>query len=328
MRKKLKTSLAHFIKISIAGCLIFWFIQSGLLDFKQLLNLLKLEFLIPCILLVGFNFICVSERWRYILLSQNIYISFNQALKLTLIGIFFNFAFPGGVGGDVAKGYYIAKNNPQAKLKSIITLGFDRLVGLYCMISMALLAACILPKDILTDNKISFILPLLLLAFTILTIGLILLFNNKSHLLHSFERWLHSSKRKYYFFNLYEHISDYKSVKAIFGRIIFLSLAAQLATIGFFLVAANGLGLESPPVYIFFFIVPVGFILTAIPISPGGIGVGQAAFYFLFNATIKDTKQLGPAIVTALQIITLLYGLIGAIFYIKQPHKGFNNDSI
>ncbi len=68
----------------------------------------------------------------------------------------------------------------------------------------------------------------------------------------------------------------------------------------------------------YFFVVPIGQMLTAIPISPAGVGVGQAAFYFLFNIYLGHQSQLGPTVMTVGQVMMFGFGIIGAYFYLRR----------
>ena len=72
------------------------------------------------------------------------------------------------------------------------------------------------------------------------------------------------------------------------------------------------------PLAVYFFLVPVGTVVTALPISPAGIGVGQAAFYFLFSHYLGRESSLGPTSVTAMQIMNFAWGLLGAALYLKR----------
>src|SRR5690606_37080300 len=70
-------------------------------------------------------------------------------------------------------------------------------------------------------------------------------------------------------------------------------------------------------------LVPIGLISTSLPISPGGIGVGQAVFLVLFKWVIGRDSALGPNLITAYQITQLLIGLAGVYFYLRmRKQKG------
>ena len=99
---------------------------------------------------------------------------------------------------------------------------------------------------------------------------------------------------------------------------IILTVAGQLFTIMFFGWALRSILGESIDWSTLFFIVPVGFMVMAIPLTPAGVGVGQAAFYFLFQNFSHVNTQSGPAVITAFQFMQFLWGLIGAYFYLTR----------
>jgi hypothetical protein len=66
----------------------------------------------------------------------------------------------------------------------------------------------------------------------------------------------------------------------------------------------------------------IGIIVQALPISPAGIGVGQAAFFFLFNLSLGKESQLGPTAITMIQIMQFMWGLVGAYFYLQRKKPG------
>ena len=71
-----------------------------------------------------------SERLRYILNDNKFIISFKQNFTLYLIGLFYNFFIPGGIGGDAYKSF-LMKQKFNWKLSRVVKLLLlDRLIGL------------------------------------------------------------------------------------------------------------------------------------------------------------------------------------------------------
>ena len=85
----------------------------------------------------------------------------------------------------------------------------------------------------------------------------------------------------------------------------------------FFAMVGQTLNVDIP-LQAYFFVVPVGLVAMAAPISPAGIGVGQAAFLALFNMYLGYNSTVGPTAATANQIIMLMWGLFGSIFYFRR----------
>ena len=108
-----------------------------------------------------------------------------------------------------------------------------------------------------------------------------------------------------------------------------LSLFSQTCAISimFLIGRYSTLGPEIP-FNTYFLVTPIGFMATAIPISPAGVGVGQAAFDFLFNLYLGYQSQIGALVITVYQLLTLLFGLVGAYFYLVKSKKKDSLDTM
>jgi uncharacterized membrane protein YbhN (UPF0104 family) len=87
------------------------------------------------------------------------------------------------------------------------------------------------------------------------------------------------------------------------------------------ILAGTVSGLNSMSWATYFLVAPLGFMATAIPISPAGVGVGQAAFYYLFNLYSGEKTDLGPTVITAYQVALFAFGVVGAVFYLQRKEK-------
>lgn len=318
MKKKVKSLLSGAFKLIFSATLIAWLIQSGKLEFAGLERIFSPKVLIICTIFLALNTLFASERWRLLLKSQNFHISTWGAFKLTLIGLFFNFAMPGGVGGDVVKAWYFYKENSKAKVTAVSSVLMDRLIGLYAMVFLALVALVldfpyIRSKDFLLNLII--ILALLWVGFSV---AFIILFSKK----------MRESKRLTKIFNmiplgekfekLFRSLNTYGDSSKIFWGGFCISLLSQFCAIGFLWVVANTLAEFPIDFQTIAFVAPLGFIATALPISPAGIGVGQAAFYFLFNFYSNTQTSIGSVSITAFQLAQFGISLFGAYLYITR----------
>ncbi|MGZ3743460.1 MAG: lysylphosphatidylglycerol synthase transmembrane domain-containing protein [Pseudobdellovibrionaceae bacterium] len=322
MQKKAKNILFQTLKIAFSVGLIYWLVQSGKLNFKALSNLLQPEYLIPGFLLTAGNMYLTSERWRLLLQTQSHHLSSWKTFKLTMIGIFFNFAVPGGVGGDIVKAFYFTKDYPESKMTAATSVLMDRVLGLYSMIVMAFLAMIFDWEHVQANSSLHFLWVGILTLLLIASLSFSLVFSQKIYDHGSFKRGLEKLPLHEKTIRIYESIHLYgRNYKNLIGSIS-ISLLAQSLSILFMILAgrASGLGAEMPW-STYFLVAPLGSMATAIPISPAGVGVGQAAFYFLFNLYIGYSTDLGPTVVTAYQVAQFLFGLLGAFFYLQRNEK-------
>ncbi len=322
MQKKVKNILIQTLKIGFSAGLIFWLIQSGKLNFKALASLLRPEYLIPGFLLIAGSMYLTSERWRILLQTQSHHLKSWKTFKLTMIGVFFNFAVPGGVGGDIVKAFYFTKDYPESKMAAATSVLMDRILGLYAMILMALLAMLFDWKHIQTNSSLHFLLIIVLTLFCGASVAFALVFSQKIYDRGSFKRRLEKLPLHNKTIRIYESIHLYgRSYKNLISSIS-ISLLAQSFSIVFMILAGHASGLGTEMQWSTYFLVaPLGFMATAIPISPAGVGIGQAAFYFLFNLYTGHATDLGPTVVTAYQVTQFLLGLLGAFFYMQRKEK-------
>jgi uncharacterized membrane protein YbhN (UPF0104 family) len=115
----------------------------------------------------------------------------------------------------------------------------------------------------------------------------------------------------------YEAVHAYgKSLKVVYWSIA-LSLLSQMAVVITHIFVGKVTGFIVPwEAYLF--VLPLGFMVTAIPISPAGVGVGQMAFYFLFNLYLGQKSQVGPTLVTIFQVLQFLLSIFGAFYFIRR----------
>ena len=78
-----------------------------------------------------------SWRWWVILRHHNLGIRLLVALRICLIGSFFNQLLPSSIGGDVARAWYVYKGGSSKKL-SLITVLSDRMYGMLALVCLAI----------------------------------------------------------------------------------------------------------------------------------------------------------------------------------------------
>ena len=91
---------------------------------------------ILALLLFGPAVPILAWRLQLLLDTQDISISYRDALLLTFAGNFFNFAMPGTTGGDIYKAYHIARRTHK-RTEGITVVILDRVIGLVSFLILA-----------------------------------------------------------------------------------------------------------------------------------------------------------------------------------------------
>ncbi len=336
MKSKLKNAFTNIFKAIIAIGLTVWLIQQGKFDLSALKQVLSFDFFILLLLIIGFNTALMVERWR-VLLATNFddknkttiasVPSRMQMLKLTLMGYFFNFAMPGGVGGDLIKGFYLAKQSTNRTF-AVISILVDRIIGLYCMLLAAVLVMILDIDHIMSITQ----LKLIFYTMSALTLGITVFFALAwSHRIQKYIQpilvKIHALPLGATLVKVYEAISSYRHHKRTIILAGVYSVIGQGASMLLFYFVGVKLGIDlNARAYVI--VPPIGFIVTALPLTPGGVGVGQTAFLYLFNLYKEGSGVIGTTAVTLMQLGALLYGLVGAYYFVlAKKHLNFHHDS-
>lgn len=259
-----------------------------------------------------------SVRWKlFIDLAQKV--SLPKVIQLSLVGNFFNYFIPGGVGGDIVKALELSKDNQTSKSQALSTVFSDRIFGLFAMITFTFIFLFIeyrIHEDqyifkFLLLNGVLFlgmVLSLLFLPIFFLKISSHLS-NKNSVILLKIEKLVSS---------LHFTFVTFKNFK-IQIKSFLLSFVGQFIVIYFMFEVTKALGAPQPSFFVFFALCCFSFVASAIPIFPAGIGVGQAAIYIMFSQISEELAKATITAITTVQIFNLFYALIGGALFSFMP---------
>ncbi|MBC7465721.1 MAG: flippase-like domain-containing protein [Bdellovibrio sp.] len=275
------------------------------------------------VLITGFGlillqFFLTAYRWK-LFVDTKAKISAFLAFKLTLIGQFFSFFIPGGVGGDIVKALELSKLKSLSRSDTLSTVLADRIFGLFAMV---LFSSLFLAIDFSLEHNngilkyLAFSTLLLLAMFVGLMFGRVVV-----QMIYNF----FGSKENKILLTLQKMVTSFDLTftsfrnKKLVSFTVLLSLVLQVISIYFMSLVVESLGVSIPSYLIFFSLCCFGFLASAIPITPAGIGVGQAAFYFLFAAFSEDLGKAAVTAISALQLFQFFYAIIGGIIFSASP---------
>jgi uncharacterized protein (TIRG00374 family) len=319
MKESIKSSVVNMAKYFISIGLIYWLIASGKLNFELLKAIAAPSIVVQIFILGALNIFLASYRWRLLLKDHVDTFPILKIFKLSCMGLFFNFAMPGGVGGDIVKGYHLVSENKSKTTKTIISVAMDRLIGLYCMILMGALAMLIDYDHVQGNTDLKLIFTSMISIWLVFTTFLLISFSNRlqkkiSLILNQLEKF----KIGQFLKKIYSAVFEYSKSKSAVIKAVLLTLLAQVLGILIFYVIGETLMPGQLPLSLYFIASPIGFIITALPITPGGVGLGQAAFYSLFNLYYDGAGVVGVTAVTSLQVIQFCFGLYGAYYFARH----------
>ena len=306
-------------KLALLVGLVAWLVHSGKLDFSKLSLLWGrpqwLAGLLLFFVLVHVPLSCL--RWRALLAAQGGRLPLGLALRQTWIGNFFNLALPGAVGGDVVKAFYLIRREGHPKLAVVQSLVMDRLLGLA---GFALLGLGFLP---LAWPQVQGVAALGWVALVTLLLGLGVLLAGLWTLaplqpgqdpVARLLAWLPLQRATH---KLYAATRTYSQHPRALLASLGYSLLLQFGVLCVFFGLLNLLGGEIE-FALLAVLLPLAMIFVALPLTPGGIGVGHAAFAAILAPA---GVALGADLFNLFVLVQMLAFLGGAGAYLsyRQP---------
>ncbi len=261
---------------------------------------------------MGFFFIallCGVTRWWRLLGLSGAGTRWADCFRLTFLGLFFNLVMPGLTGGDVVKAVLAVKENPKRRADALISVVVDRLFGLFTLVLLATVVLWIL-GDTFAELRV----PVSLLAVCMGAAALMYAHPALRRIVR-FEKLLGSLPFGEKLLELDRAVLRYAAHPVEVGFALILSLGNHFGAIAgvMALGAAFGVTAEAIGWLDWVAIVPVANMISSIPVAPGGWGVGEAAYAFLFGM-VGESPALGVAVSIGFRLCQLLLGLLGGLF--------------
>ncbi len=315
---KPKDIFLHILKIAAAVAIVWYMLSSGLLNINTIVQGARdnIGLIVLVFFVLLFAAVITFYRWKLLLEGQKIFLSMREVTSLGFIGLFFTTILPGGVGGDVIKSVYIAKKTKSQKTASVLTVILDRIIGLAALVMICTLGLFINIRSVARDpalRSLGLIIIAMLLALMIMTfLGLSRRVNRN----RVFNKIINKLPFSEMFNKVYQAFHAYRDEHKYLTYALLISFFNHALNITAFYLITRALGFNELSIYSYLFIVPIGMITTALPITPAGIGIGQAAFLKLFEWSLGARTTIGAEAITIWQAISIVIFMLGGYFYI------------
>ncbi len=281
----MKKAVITILQVLLAIGLIAWILKDEEKRQQTIsaLSQADVPWAIAGIALLIVAFVIMTLRWWLLVRVQEIEMTFRRAAVLTFIGHFFSQFLPGGTGGDLYRMYYaIRESKTGQKSAAFLSVLMDRFVGVASLILIASGIVLVRAEDILALDQQAqwvvggfFVLALGVFGF----LGISMLFAIMGWV-HKLPQWV-PLRSKFIDLSAAYHVygKNWKGTAASFftsigGHIVlFMAFhAAALAIIGPKIDPADPTAPPPPKIQDSFTVAPITNALTAIPLTPGGVG--------------------------------------------------------
>ena len=321
--------LGQVLKFGLAAAVVVYLIFHGDIAWDPLRAALgEWQYTLPAFSILALTPLGQFWRWQSLLRSGGLLLPHREVFSCLMVSKFFNMAFPGYVSGDILRGFYVfrraaedgdpgtetgaapVKAGPQTVVASIVV---DRAAGLLPLFVLSLAglmgaiwrplpARLVWSVGLVAGIGLAGMLSLFLFAFWFASPPAILVRLTRLVRCDQAISYLHEVTHVY--------VRNLKLIAHILG-ISFITQGAGLASFVLF-----GLALKVQiPLSAYLMLAPLGLMVTAIPVTPAGLGVGQVAFLSLFH--MAGSSQ-GANLYTLYAASYVLINLSGALLYLSS----------
>ena len=270
--------------------------------------------LAQCTVLVAISINYV--RWTVLVRALDLNFHVGDAFRLGSLGMALNQVSPGAVGGDLFKAVAIAHEQPGRRTEAVASVVIDRVVGVYAMLLVAssgyMLGAAGSGSSAVLQTMGRTILGLAVVGTT--GIGLLMMpaftgprvrgWASRAPVVgHTLERLIHAA-------------GAYGSRR----RYLFVAIALACVTHTLLVTAiwltGHGLPVKAPNLLTTCVIGPMFLAAGAIPVTPSGLGVAEAALGELYQA-VGLRQSDGYLVGLTYRVMTYVMASIGAFYYLN-----------
>ncbi len=284
------------------------------------------DFLLGALAIFIASIVLTLVRWYYLVLAQGLPFRMADAMRLGMVGIYFNTFLPGAVGGDIVKAAALAREQSRRTV-AVATVIMDRVIALWGLFwFVAGLGAIFWLTGLLEGPAAG---PS---KRTVIGAGLIVGVSLLVWLLMG----LLPSQRAERFAGRLSRLPRVGGTAAEFWRAVWMyrcrqgsvAVALLISWVSFagfvlaFYCCARALW-DNDPLHPLptlaqhFLIVPIGLLISAVPLFPGGAGIAELGFGYLYEWFGFDGAN-GVLGTLVQRVISWIVGLVGFGIYLRM----------
>lgn len=269
------------------------------------------------LVLAFFIFYCALSlcmvRWRFLLSSLGLIISFREVIYSYYSGLFLNLFFPSYIAGDIFRGFSLSYRHGSLK-KVASSILMDRFSGVTALILLA--STCFFfGTEILKDR---------IVIVTILTLGFLvgisfLIIFSKTLFLLLMNVFKDDSALKKKLVSFHGQLYFFRENPSVFIKALLLSFLSQFLLAWGFFIASLAFGSKINIIY-FLILVPIILAIASIPLTIAGAGTREACTVYFF-ALVGMNKSIGLGIAFLNLIFLVSAGILGGLIYVGVYHR-------
>jgi len=255
-----------------------------------------------------------SWKWRVLLRVKGKPVPYAQLFNLYFVGLFVNNFFPSTIGGDLFRSYEIGRVVGDRAL-AMASVFVERFTGMTALMAIALVAF-VSNLSTFRDPRFALALGAGLAVYVAVAAAVIL----PAPLAWGLRRFPDGLPGRVIgkLARVQSAIHDYAGQTRAIVTALALSLLFHLTAMAYIAIASRAFGVALPARTLLV-IVPVIMFISSLPITVGGLGLYEWAFFFTFGASGAGSSP-GLLVGLLIRANSLLFSLWGGVIYAVRGH--------
>lgn len=311
---KARRRLVFAAKLALASLLVAWVLRQVAWQEMAAALVGVRPWLLGAAVAVHLLFIALlSIRWWLLLRAAGVAMPLGEATKLNFLGLFFNAFLPGSVGGDVVKAWYASRRaGDDGMAPVLVSVVVDRLFGLlgFALVVVVAITATLLAGGLDEATRVRAVASAAAVVGGVLALLAVAL-------APGLRRWLRLGwllgriglGRQAE--GLGRAMDTFSRRPSALAAPMAVGLGATLAMVGSFALLGEAVGLTTPW-RAYYLYVPIITILSAVPLTPGAVGVAERLYLLYFTDGSCSPSQV-LAFVLLTRILSMACTLPGGL---------------
>lgn len=263
-------------------------------------------------------------RWWGLLRAQGINLPKRKVFGIFFIGVFANTYLLGSVGGDVVRAAYVCDRNQGSRAPALASIILDRIMGLMALVTMTVL---LLPANMgmLRSSPLlgAMAYSLVSLFFVLWAMLISSLFFSRTLADYGHRRhWDCGDHLNARLWRLLNALAISRHRPGLLLICLGLSLLIQALSMAGIVLACWSVGENHLTVLNYAFAGSLALVANILPVTPGGLGVGEGAFAKICMLLAPASSQLGYAgVFLVFRGMTLVASLPGLLAYVLVKRR-------
>ncbi|OGG96376.1 MAG: hypothetical protein A2527_02100 [Candidatus Lambdaproteobacteria bacterium RIFOXYD2_FULL_50_16] len=323
MLLRLRKATPYGLKLIIIGTILYFLYQKDVLNLSSLSVFVEhpVVGIAAVLLVIVISNSMMALRLKILLVAHQIGIPLLKLTNIHWIGLFFSTVLPGSVTGESVKAIYLIRSDKTYSKATILTvIMVDKIMALVALVLLAFAGILTKWDQVGQSASLRYVSIVVIGTVIFMILGALAWALPLSSTKQTLRDKTEPLKLFVLAWRVFDALSTYKKRPGRLALAVGISLFNQLIFIALIIMFSFYLTGESGAWSHFLFAVPLGEISTVIPFAPAGIGVGHAAYEFLFSISGLSS---GANVFTAITVVRLTVGILGGIPYLlyrsQQP---------